>query len=136
MSDSLLILFTVSGNQYFDEKYFLKSWASEFVITANRVRGSVVAFSSFTLLSIKFNEHYQTCLHKTTEQELAFRKFLYYLLVDHKQRDAEYPALIAKELRKSGAHMVVIGIGNKVDYTELNSIADDSNRGFTAASFQ
>ena len=154
-------------NQYTQEKYFLKSLASKFSISEHGIRGSVVTFSSFTLLSIKFNEHYQTSTFNVavdkipliglkTRIDKALRltqsqmftqnngarhgvpKILI-LLTDGSQtraHGAEDPALVAAELRRSGVQLVVIGIGERVDFDELNSIAGDNNRIFTAASFK
>ena len=47
-------------HKYSDEKYFLKKLVSNFDITVNDVRSSVVTFSSRSELSIKFSDHSTT----------------------------------------------------------------------------
>lgn len=47
-------------DRYNDEKYFLKTLASSFGISKNDVRASVVTFSSWPELSIKFSDHKTT----------------------------------------------------------------------------
>ena len=51
------------------------------------------------------------------------------------QRGAEDPTLVAEELRQSGIHLVVIGIGKGIKSSELSVIAGDSDHVFTAESF-
>ena len=46
--------------KYADEKYFLKTLTSKFDLTNNDVRASVVTFSSWSELSIKFSDHNTT----------------------------------------------------------------------------
>ena len=48
---------------------------------------------------------------------------------------AEDPILIAEGLRKSGIHVIVIGIGDEINYAELNGVAGGSDRVFTVNSF-
>ena len=49
--------------------------------------------------------------------------------------DAEDPAAIAAELRKSGITMIVVGMGGGVDKAELARIAGGDDKTFSAASF-
>ena len=72
------------------------------------------------------------------EQELAHAKILI-LLTDGSQTDglgAEDPSLIANELRKSGIHIVVVGIGKGIDIPELIGIAGERDHVFTVATFE
>ena len=60
------------------------------------------------------------------------------LLTDGSQtqrRGSENPAVIADELRNTGIHIVVVGIGNAIDPAELIGLAGDRGYVFSAASF-
>ena len=48
---------------------------------------------------------------------------------------AEDPADVAEELRNSGIRVIVVGIGNKVNSTELAKIAGDAKNVYGASSF-
>ena len=60
------------------------------------------------------------------------------LLTDGSQTpsaDAEDPATIAEELRKSGITLLVVGMGSGVNPTELAKIAGGDDKAFSAATF-
>ena len=60
------------------------------------------------------------------------------LLTDGSQTEdvgAEHPAFISDELRKSGIHVIVVGIGSGTNQTELNHMAGGPGNAFSAASF-
>ena len=60
------------------------------------------------------------------------------LLTDGSQtglEDAENPIDISKELRASGMNIITVGIGNKIDKTELNEIAGSVSNSYNVDSF-
>ena len=60
------------------------------------------------------------------------------LLTDGSQTQdagAEDPAVVADELRKDGINIIVVGIGQGVNKTELARIAGDADNAYSAASF-
>ena len=52
-----------------------------------------------------------------------------------KDAGAEDPAVVAEELRREGIRLLVVGIGKGVNPTELERIAGDKSKVFTASSF-
>lgn len=50
--------------------------------------------------------------------------------------DAEHPGDVAEELRRSGVHVLIIGIGRGTNRTELQHLAGDEKRVFFAPSFK
>ena len=63
---------------------------------------------------------------------------LLFLLTDGaqtKDADAVDPGELAKEIRKLGVNLVVIGIGSRVNTDELNRIAGNQSRAFLAKNF-
>lgn len=151
--------------KYTDEKYFLKTLAGTFDITNNDVQASVVTFSSWAQLSIKFSDHKTTdafnaavdaipLMGLQTRIDKALRKAqsdmyiaangarsalpkILILLTDGSQtgRNPEDPAVVAKELRDAGVYLIVVGIGSNVKQDELISIAGSDANVFTASSF-
>lgn len=60
------------------------------------------------------------------------------LLTDGSQTqtpDAEDPAAIAEEVRKSGVNLIVVGMGSGVNPKELSQLAGGDDKAFTATSF-
>ena len=62
--------------KYKEEKYFLKSLAASFDLTNRDVKASVVTFSSFPELSIKFNEHDKTDTFNAAIDRIPLMGFL------------------------------------------------------------
>ena len=139
---------------------------SKFIIKDQGVRASVVTFSSYSVLSIKFNDYNTTSTFNAavnnipliglaTRIDSALRLVqkemftqengarpgvakVIILLTDGTQtwhNGAENPDRIAKELRNSGIHMEVIGIGENINFDELNDIAGGSGHVFIANTF-
>lgn len=52
-----------------------------------------------------------------------------------RKNGAGNPARIAEEMRKNGAHVIMIGVGDGVDTAELEEMAGDRGSVFKAASF-
>jgi len=150
-------------NRYADEKYFLKTLAASFDITNNDVRASVITFSSWSELSIKFNDHfdtnsfnaavdaiplmgYQTRIDKAlllaksamfTAQNGARSDVpkILVILTDGDQTGSIHPGDVVDDLRASGIYFIVIGIGRFVNRHELEHMAGNYGRYFTPASF-
>ena len=144
----------------------MKTLSSKFYSGRGGIRASVVTFSSYADLSIKFNEYnkaaafseavdniplmgLQTRIDKAlrlTQTKMFTKQHgarigvprVIILLTDGSQtwnEGAEDPVVIAKELRKLGIRIIVVGIGDEIKYSELNGIAGKNNRVFTADSF-
>lgn len=151
--------------RYNDEKYFLKTLATNYNITNDIVRGSVITFSSNSEVSIKFSDYnttksfntavdaiplmgFQTRIDKALQQAKSemfssqngarhdVSKILI-LLTDGTQtgQNSIDPAIPAEELRKAGVYLVVIGIGDEINLEELKNMAGDTGKYYTAASF-
>lgn len=147
--------------RYNDEKYFVKALAGLFA--NGNVKTSVITFSSYTRLSIKFSDSkntpnfnnavdaipligLQTRIDKALKQakyemftrqngaRYGIQKILI-LLTDGAQTGRANLARSADVLRKEGVKLVVIGIGKKVDVNELKTIAGRNERYYTVNSF-
>lgn len=148
---------------YQKEKDFVKGVAASVgLANKNNVRASVITFSTWARLSIKFKDHadsesfnksvdaipfmgYQTRIDKALrlaqtqmlKKENGARtgiKKLVLLMADGAQSgDSERPETVAKEIRDAGVEIIAVGIGNRVDFDELVRITGDRKRVFTSS---
>lgn len=151
--------------RYKDEKYFLKKLTTLFANRNNDIKSSVITFSSWSELSIKFSDHkttaafnaavdaiplmgFKTRIDKALQQanyEMFTRRNglrngnpkILILLTDGTQtgRGSIDPAIPAEELRKAGVYLIVIGIGTQIDQNECKKISGYSGKFFKVASF-
>lgn len=138
---------------------------STFDINNNNARSSVITFSSTSELSIKFNDHSSTdsfnaavdaiplmglqtridkALNLARDEMFTTRNGarpgvpkILVLLTDGAQtgKGSTDPAIPAKQLRDAGVYLIIIGIGKQIDLNEIQNMAGDTGRFYTAASF-
>ena len=151
------------GNHYGQEKNFIKNLAEEFVIRENAVQAGVVSFSHYATININLNQYTTTNTFNHAVENIPFmnggtaidlglqlakdmmvnaeggsRDYVQKLLV--LLTDGLHNGVnnnlghIGKHIRKQGISILVIGIGNQVDYSQLVSIAGAKNV-YSASSF-
>lgn len=151
------------NTKFRDAKQFVKDLVSSFDVAKNDVKLSVINFSSFSELSIKFSnfvdrksfdsavDNLQLIGLKTridkalrlarnqmfTKQNGAREgvQNLIILMTDGSQTGSVDPSIMAKVLRNNGFELVVFGIGRFVKPNQLRDIAGESGRYYTANTF-
>ena len=150
-------------NDYHNEKKFLKALAVAFNISNVGSQAGVITFSEYAQHSIKLNGYTNVSsfnravdaipfMGSSTRIDIALRlaqremfttgnggrpgipKVLI-LLTDGHHSGSEDPAVIADEIRKTGVHIIVIGIGANTHKIELNRIAGGPGNAFNVSSF-
>jgi len=154
-----------AGWNYPKLKKFVKIMAASFGISAFGTKASVATFSTDAENAITFDDNYDsysfnaqvdaiplmgtkkrrmdTALQLANKDmftadngaEFGAPNVLVLLTVGSQHKGEGDPAAMAKQLRASGVHLVVVGVGRHVDRNELEIIAGDTQDVFIAPTY-